>query len=1329
MKSLFVLAALAAAPIAATPDPTYCPNIFYQAGNLILQSPFLLSQDASVTNACHSCIAKLAAQQTYAPLCYVIGMPGYDPAYSIAQDCHCLSLGLTEACAQACLPNPICSASSMRAECTACVAKNAPSTCDRNAWSLPCYETCQNPSCITECSAGPQCHPSDAICAACVSQQSASCSTSVASYGRPWSAACTAGCYSSTCAKQCNRVCGDGFLTADEQCDDGNTDPGDGCAPNCQIEPNFACTGTTTSTCHLGSCGDGVLEGKETCDDGNHVSGDGCSSACQVEVGASCTGTPSRCTAVCGDGVLASGLEGCDDGNLTSATGAGYSCAATTARKSQCTPVCGDGYVLPNVERCDDGNTASTSTCAATCGDGVVAFPIEACDDGNHISGDGCSYSCSVEEGFQCAGTAPSTCAPVCGDSRLEGTEACDDGNTLDGDGCDPYCAIETGWACSNVDAPNSVCKPICGDDMVTGWEECDGTTPGCVNCKRTTPGPSEYEDDLVLATITKPPPRCGNAILETGERCDDGNTKSGDGCTSTCTIEPGYVCRGTNCFGVCGNSIKTTSEGCDDGNTRSGDGCSGTCAVETGYRCTVTSAGRSSCSPLCGDGRVLSPETCDDANAVAGDGCSSTCTVEAGFRCRANANGVSSCTPICGDGIKAASEACDDGNTRAGDGCSATCTIERGFACSGTKPSLCAAVCGDGIVAGSEACDVGNTAGTAGCSSTCRLVPGFQCSGSPSVCSRGVSCGDGIVSPGEQCDDGNTKSGDGCSHRCRTEALYTCNGSAPSTCVKSNCRNIRRDWAALSAQDKANFMTCVDRMFQSGYYQKLTGVHVYRPNDQYAHHTNGFVQWHRKWLLMVQNLLRSMGGVCACMDLPYWDWTRDAANMQSNGCRNKLECHPVLREWGGGGSTRGTYKTVPVYNDPARGSPSGRATGYCVVNDITRNWRAGMTLGRFSTAYDPNCPVLRRGWGDTSDDSGYYSVPMATTSFLRLASNLARATSYRSFIPIALGDIHVLPHNNNGGFLTTFISPADPVFLLHHGNVDRVYALWEACHGCTRPSRTTRTVEGTCYVGSNSGDGINEEMSFLTYDDIGGGRYNIVASDVATDFAEWMPQGFRTPGDMMDTTSLGEYAYRYGSNAFDSQLWTASGCSTKQPSAVLLAEHPNFVALKAAADMNATSSYNDAETTKYLDWVQNLLDKVRSFVTSLQQSNLFSLPFAQGLLGHLASLDMYVVDVAATCECMHVNKLLLGRSAAGDYSATCHDVSPAFQRHWNKTFRETRSCFHRLHNADEVDVLQRRYCDVILNPNFDAALQSFLADVTSALAPSLLESLANYLK
>ncbi len=65
----------------------------------------------------------------------------------------------------------------------------------------------------------------------------------------------------------------------------------------------------------------------------------------------------------------------------------------------------------------------------------------------------------------------------------------------------------------------------------------------------------------------------CGNGTVETGEQCDDGNTISGDGCSSTCQSETGGP--------RCGNGLVETGEQCDDGNMISGDGCSATCQLE----------------------------------------------------------------------------------------------------------------------------------------------------------------------------------------------------------------------------------------------------------------------------------------------------------------------------------------------------------------------------------------------------------------------------------------------------------------------------------------------------------------------------------------------------------------------------------------------------------------------------------------------------------------------------------------------------------------------------------------------------------------------------
>jgi cysteine-rich repeat protein len=65
----------------------------------------------------------------------------------------------------------------------------------------------------------------------------------------------------------------------------------------------------------------------------------------------------------------------------------------------------------------------------------------------------------------------------------------------------------------------------------------------------------------------------CGDGIIEPGEVCDDGNTVSGDGCSSTCDSTE-----------VCGNGVvdQIRGEECDDGLVGlSSDGCSSNCKLE----------------------------------------------------------------------------------------------------------------------------------------------------------------------------------------------------------------------------------------------------------------------------------------------------------------------------------------------------------------------------------------------------------------------------------------------------------------------------------------------------------------------------------------------------------------------------------------------------------------------------------------------------------------------------------------------------------------------------------------------------------------------------
>ncbi len=190
--------------------------------------------------------------------------------------------------------------------------------------------------------------------------------------------------------------------------------------------------------------------------------------------------------------------------------------------------------------------------------------------------------------------------------------------------------------------------------------------------------------------TVTLVPTACGNNILETAanEQCEDGNTTNGDGCSSTCTIEPEGVI--TPPTGLLSGDISPAADvdiyavdvtgtmylraevtdaagtGCPgdvvldllapDGITQLGtddDDGNGTCPLINpivdsfarglttgryylrvrGVNATTTAIGyrlRVSATPnLCGNGALEAPEQCDDSNTTAADGCSATCQFE----------------------------------------------------------------------------------------------------------------------------------------------------------------------------------------------------------------------------------------------------------------------------------------------------------------------------------------------------------------------------------------------------------------------------------------------------------------------------------------------------------------------------------------------------------------------------------------------------------------------------------------------------------------------------------------------------------------------------
>ncbi|MDT7830652.1 tyrosinase family protein [Pricia sp. S334] len=224
------------------------------------------------------------------------------------------------------------------------------------------------------------------------------------------------------------------------------------------------------------------------------------------------------------------------------------------------------------------------------------------------------------------------------------------------------------------------------------------------------------------------------------------------------------------------------------------------------------------------------------------------------------------------------------------------------------------------------------------------------------------------------------------------------------------------------------------------------------------AHKGPAFTPWHREFLRQFELELQSVSGD-PTMTIPYWDSVE--ARIPSDAG------YPFTTNLMGGMGTGTDNRVMTGQFAESAGWTlnvrTGASTGITRDNTSYLRRRTGQNPAQLPERAELNAALVHSDY-DALNEEGSYAEGNANR-----ANGSEIALSFRKILEYAN---HNGPHEWIGGNMMPSTSPNDPVFYLHHSNIDKVWAVWQ--------QRTNGGVSNYLPTSGTADHSLNSVMSML---------------------------------------------------------------------------------------------------------------------------------------------------------------------------------------------------------------------------------------------------------